>query len=54
MDSLIQDTYTLICNIFKTSEMFFVGISVAENFAAMMTFMLFLFVDMIVEFFCSS
>ena len=54
INSLIQITYTSICNIFKTSEMFFVGISVAENFAAMMTFMLFLFVDMFVEIFCSS
>ena len=46
IDSLIQITYTSICNIFKTSEMFFVGISIAEHFAAMMTFMLFLLVDM--------
>ena len=48
IDSLIQITYTSICNIFKTSEMFFVGISIAEHFAAVMTFMLFLLVDMIV------
>ena len=54
IDSLIQITYTSICNIFKTSKMFFVGISIAEHFAAMMTFMLFLFVDMFVEIFCSS
>ena len=46
IDSLIQITYTLICNIFKTSEMFFVGISITEDFAAVMALMLLLFVDM--------
>ena len=44
--SLVQIVYASICNIFKTSDMFFVVISIAEHFAAVTTLVFLLFVDM--------